>query len=174
MNWKKLLHRQAEDAYRATEGLLCLVDDDKLGWKPASGSNWLTTGQLLKHLTGACGAMCRGFVTSDWGIPPEPSQDLEEAVDMLPPAERFPAVGSVAEAERELAADKRVALEMIERTDEKDLWERRTSAPWDPTERTLGEGLTESIEHLVSHKAQLYYYLKLQGVDVNTGHLWGI
>ena len=30
------------------------------------------------------------------------------------------------------------------------------------------------VEHLATHKAQLFYYLKLQGKDVDTMHLWGM
>jgi len=174
MNWKALLERQAEDAYRAAEGLLALVEDQMLGWKPTSGSNWMTTGQLLSHLTGACGAMCKGFAIGDWGTPAEPSDDAGAAVDMLPPAEKLPAVRSVAEAARGLAADKALTFETLKATSEEELSGRRMSAPWDPTERPLGEWLAQSIEHLASHKAQLFYYLKLQGLPVNTGHLWGM
>jgi len=34
--------------------------------------------------------------------------------------------------------------------------------------------LNAMIGHLATHKAQLFYYLKLQGKPVNTGHLWGV
>jgi len=30
------------------------------------------------------------------------------------------------------------------------------------------------VNHLLSHKGQLFYYLKLQGREVNTMHLWGV
>jgi hypothetical protein len=30
------------------------------------------------------------------------------------------------------------------------------------------------IGHLAQHKAQLFYYLKLQGKPVHTGHLYGM
>jgi hypothetical protein len=30
------------------------------------------------------------------------------------------------------------------------------------------------VGHLNQHKGQLFYYLKLQGKDVNTMHLWGM
>jgi hypothetical protein len=30
------------------------------------------------------------------------------------------------------------------------------------------------VEHLAQHKGQLFYYFKLQGKPVNTGHLWGM
>ena len=48
------------------------------------------------------------------------------------------------------------------------------AAPWNPTMRRLGHQLLECITHLESHKAQLFYYLKLRGKDVNTMHLWGL
>jgi len=38
----------------------------------------------------------------------------------------------------------------------------------------LGQRLLQMAYHLGSHKAQLFYYLKLQGVPVHTGHLWGM
>ena len=69
MNWSELLKREIESTYKATEGLLDLVDNNKLGWKPGTGSNWMTMGQVLMHLTIACGAPMQGFVTGDWGIP---------------------------------------------------------------------------------------------------------
>ena len=46
MNWTELLTSEIESAYRATDGLLDLVDEDNLDWKPSEGSNWMTTGQL--------------------------------------------------------------------------------------------------------------------------------
>jgi len=172
MTWTELLKAQAESAYASTERLIDLVDDDGLGWKPATGENWMTTGQLLRHVADACGAPCRGFVTGDWGMPDgfDPSELPPE--EMLPPAEKLPTVGSVAEAKRLLAEDKAVALEMIESCGDEDLANRRVSAPWDPREEILGRSLLQMIGHLEGHKAQLFYYLKLQGKPVNTSHLW--
>ena len=172
MTWTELLKAQAESAYASTERLIDLVDDDGLGWKPATGENWMTTGQLLRHVADACGAPCRGFVTGDWGMPDgfDPSELPPE--EMLPPAEKLPTVGSVAEAKRLLAEDKAVALEMIESSGDEDLANRRVSAPWDPREEILGRSLLQMIGHLEGHKAQLFYYLKLQGKPVNTSHLW--
>ena len=51
MNWTKTLEAEMENNYRAAEGLIKLVDKDKLSWKPATGANWMTTGQLLQHIT---------------------------------------------------------------------------------------------------------------------------
>ncbi len=38
----------------------------------------------------------------------------------------------------------------------------------------LGFQLHQMVRHLDEHKAQLFYYLKLQGKPVNTGDLWGM
>jgi hypothetical protein len=174
MDWTELLKKEIEQAYKVTGGLLDLVDDNKLSWKPSTGGNWMTTGQLLKHITNACGACCRGFVTGDWGMPEGMDAGDMSPENMLPPAEKLPTVKSVAEAKKLLAEDKKVALEMLTKSGERDLTTRRVKAPWDPTEKMLGSCLLEMVGHLNSHKTQLFYYLKLQGKPVNTGHLWGM
>ncbi|MBE0634763.1 DinB family protein, partial [Candidatus Bipolaricaulota bacterium] len=60
MSWQSVLTEQVNDAYRAAEGLLRLVEDEPLEWKPATGENWMTTGQLVHHLSDACGSMSKG------------------------------------------------------------------------------------------------------------------
>jgi len=172
MTWTELLRTQVEATYASAEGLLAMLDDAGLEWKPATGENWMTTGQLVRHLTDACGAACKGFVTGDWGMPEgfEPSE-LPPA-NMLPPAEKMPTLDNVADAKRLLAEDKQVALAMIDEAGETDLANRAASAPWDPREIPLGQRLLQMISHLEMHKAQLFYYLKLRGKPVNTMHLW--
>ena len=173
MNWTELLKEEAKGPYAAAKGLMELVEDRKLGWKPPSGSNWLTTGQLLLHLTGACGVCCKGFTTGEWKDdsvePGEPGQE-----GALPPAERYRSVKSVAEALRLLEEDRRLTLEMIDRAGEKALSEKRLTAPWGGPEMTLGRFFLLGLEHLNAHKAQLFYYLKLQGMPVNTALFYGM
>jgi uncharacterized damage-inducible protein DinB len=174
MSWSELLKREAEYNYGVTEKIFDLVQDGDLGWKPATGSNWMTTGQLLMHVATACGSAFKGFVTGDWGLPAgvDPSQMSPE--DMLPPAEKMPAVKTVAEAKKILAEDKKTGLEMLKRLSEEDLAHKIAPAPWDPSPMILGHRLLQMVGHLNQHKGQLYYYLKLQGKPVNTGHLWGM
>lgn len=169
MNWTELLTARANATYHATEGLLALCDNSMLGWKPATGSNWMTTGQLLAHIPTACGLCCAGFVTGEWPIPEGASME-----DMLPTAEKMPTVKSVAAAKKALAADKKLALAMIAKAGEKNLGTKKVAAPWDPTEHLLGVQILGMIGHLANHKAQLFYYLKLQGKPVHTGHLYGM
>ena len=174
MNWTELLKKEIEQGYQVTERLMDLVADKELNWKPSTGTNWMTMGQLLMHITGSCGACCRGFVTGDWGMPEGMDASNMSPEDMLPPAEKLPFVTSVAEAKKLLAEDKKVALEMLTKSGERDLVDRKVKAPWDLTEKMLGSCLLEMVGHLNLHKAQLFYYLKLQGKPVNTGHLWGM
>ncbi len=174
MNWKELLTGEIEYAYQTTNGLLELVVDETLNWKPATGNNWMTTGQLLKHISNSCGQPIRGFVTGDWGMPEGANvEDLSPEL-MLLPAEKLPTVGSVGEAKELLAQDKRLALDMLAEKDEDKLAGEIAIAPWDPTEMVLGHRFLQMVAHLNQHKCQLFYYLKLQGIAVNTSHLWGI
>lgn len=175
MNWKQLLNDELEYLYSVTEGLFDLVDDGALDWKPATGENWMTTGQLLMHIATSNGPGFKGFVTGDWGMPD--GMNLEDMApdEMLPPAEKMPTVESVAQARELLATDKTQAFEALEGVSEGDLADRELAAPWNPGESfALGRHLLHSIRHSLQHKGQLFYYLKLQGKPVNTQHLWGM
>jgi len=173
MSWKELLTREVENAYQVTDGLLAMVEDDVLDWKPSTGCNWMTTGQLLMHLTTGCGVSFKAFVTGDWGLPDGVDMSELPPEEMLPPAEKLPTIGSVAEAKKLIADDKQIALDILEQCSEERLATEPAPAPWDSSKMILGHRLLQMVEHLKQHKGQLFYYLKLQGKPVNTGHLWG-
>ena len=177
LNWTDLLTSAAAEAYRATDNLMAMVKDEDLDWKPTGGKNWMTTGQLLMHLTTACGFCYQGFVTGDWGLPEGVSFEDIPKDEMMPPAEKMPAVSSVAEARRLLAADRELGARMLADAGEERLQAEMSRAPWagpDCPENSLGEHLMGMVNHLTSHKSQLFFYLKLRGLDVNTSHLWGM
>jgi uncharacterized damage-inducible protein DinB len=175
MDWKGLLHDELEYLYAVTDGLFQMVDDSALDWKPQTGENWMTTGQLLKHIADGNGPGFKGFATGDWGMPDGMNLEDMAPEDMLPPAEAMAAVESVAEARELLAQDRALALEVLETLSEEDLANREITAPWNPGESfALGRHLLHSIRHTLQHKGQLFYYLKLQGKPVNTQHLWGM
>lgn len=174
MNWSELLKFELDHAYKCTEGLFDLVDDSSLSWKPPTGDNWMTTEQLLMHLAQSAGVSFKGFITGDWGMPEGMDTGDMSPEDMLPPAEKMPKVDSVAEAKQLLSEDKQLAYEMLASCTEEDLDNRTAPAPWDPSELILGHRLLQMVEHLKQHKGQLFYYLKLQGKPVHTGHLWGM
>jgi DinB superfamily len=174
MKWTELLKSEIETSYATTAKLLDKVDSGSLQWKPATGGNWMTVGQLLMHISNACGAGCKGFVTGDWGLPPGKKLEDIPPEEMMPPAEKLPTIESVDQAKKLLAEDKAVALQMIDRAGESDLEIRKFPAPWAPSvPMPLGRHLLMMIQHLERHKSQLFYYLKLQGKPVDTTDLWG-
>ena len=127
MNWTELLKSEMEEAYRATEGLIDLVDEDQLDWRPESGENWMGTRQLLRHLSDACGWCCQNFVEDRW------AQIMKGEASDRPPT----TVESVAEAKAELAKDKARAFAEVDKAGEETLGSKLVAAPWDPTPRPL-------------------------------------
>jgi uncharacterized damage-inducible protein DinB len=174
MDWTEFLLKEIEIVYTATIKLFDKVDEANLDWKPPSGSNWMTVGQLLHHITDACGAGCKAFVTENWALPDGRRYEDLSPQEMIPPAEMLPAIQSVEEARTLLSTDIALARKMVEQAGESDLRNRMIAAPWAPLIRcTLGWQLHQMVQHLDKHKSQLFYYLKLQGVPVDTADLWG-
>ncbi len=172
MDWTQLIRLEMEGVYKNADHLMSMCDDGRLGWKPSPENNWMTLGQLLNHVSEACGMAIKGFVTGDWGLPPGTSLSDLKPEDMLPPAEKMPAIASVAEARRKLAEDRKTGFECLAQAGEEALATRVMAAPWDPTEKLLGQHLLAMVDHLKIHRAQLFYYLKLLGKPVNTMDLW--
>ena len=65
---------------------------------------------------------------------------------------------------------------MVAQAGEANLEGQITTAPWEPDapKNRWAMHLFGMVVHLNQHKGQLFYYLKLMGRDVNTGHLWGM
>lgn len=167
MNWMQFLRDEIESTYATTEKLLQKVDPGSLDWKPQSGSNWMTVAQLLKHISEACGAGFRAFVHGEWGLPEGVKIEDLTPEEMLPPADKLPRIDNVEMAKRLLSKDEAVALQTLNEVDENQLENRKVAAPWAPgIELELGRHLFQMVQHLDHHKAQLFYYLKLQGKPV--------
>ena len=173
MNWRKLLTDEIEYGYMVADKVMALVDEDKLDWKPETGDNWMTTAQLLKHIATSTGPCFKGFITGDWRVGDVDYNDLPKE-EMLPSADALPTSESVAAARKELAEDKKLSLEMLAKASDEDLDTKPAPAPWDPRPVILGHRLLSMVLHIMQHKGQLFYYLKLQGKPVNTGDLWGM
>jgi hypothetical protein len=174
MQWSEILQHEARGAYHATRGLFELVDFGARDWRPETGSNWLSTGQLVRHITTASGQTAKGFVTKAWnecdaGLSPDyrPAEG-----EMMPVAEHYLAYETKEEALAALAADEELFGRMITEAGEERLETERFTAPWGGPERSLGQHMLTCIHHLHVHRAQLFYYLKLRGEPVHTGTLW--
>jgi uncharacterized damage-inducible protein DinB len=167
MGWTEILEREIQYTYAAADNLMALVDADTFDWKPTSpegaeGTGWMTVGQLLQHMTSSCGLVCQAFSKNDWSI-------------MTPPAEGepMPTAASVQAARDALAKDKELALSVIHEAGDERMATEKVTAPWG-IDGTLGDQMLDMVKHLSQHKSQLFYYLKLLGKPVHTGHLWGM
>ncbi len=174
MNWKEMITESINYNYKVTGDLFDVIDEDKLDWKPSETNNWMTIGQLLKHLSDGTGSAFKGIITGDWGMPEGMNMEDMKPDEMLPPAEKMPTVESLSEAKKILEDDKALAIEMLDKCSEEKLDTEPTPVPWDPENIILGQRLLQMILHQTSHRHQLFYYLKLLGKPVNTGHLWGM
>jgi uncharacterized damage-inducible protein DinB len=171
---KQVLLEETEKTYSVTENLFRKVDDSELNWKPQTGKNWMTLGQLLMHCANyGCGLGVKGFIKGDWGPAEGEETDDQEEDHHLPKAEDLPYVENVEEAIKILREDKAIAISCIGEAEEADLLSKRMIAPWGALEMSLFQHLLVMIGHLAQHKGQLFYYLKLMEKDVHTGDLWG-
>ena len=167
---------EAQTTYAVTRRLVRRVTDADLDWRPATtGTEWMTTGQLLMHCACfGCGKAARGFVTGDWGVELAEYGSGEAGEHThLPPASELPSVASVDEALRLLEADQSLTLDAIAQADAADLLAGSLPAPWGGPRLPLFQHILHMIAHLAQHKGQLFYYLKLMGRDVCTSDLWG-
>ena len=110
---KKVLLEETDKAFKVTEDLFRKIDNSELHWKPQTGNNWMTLGQLLMHCAdGGCGKGFQGFIREDWGPAPE-GEAKEEDVVHLPTAEQLPYVDTVDQAIRLLREDKDLTVSCI-------------------------------------------------------------
>ncbi len=174
MKWKELLSDEIAYTYGVTDHLVSFVRDDELDWKPEHGSNWMSMGQLLMHMTDACGSTFDGLISGAWDIREEFSLDELEMQRIFPSADMLPAADSVANVRRLLADDRKLALKSLKKCSEEELSGKYAPAPWTRTPMILGQRLLHMVHHLNQHKAQLYYYLKLVGKPVSTCNLYGM
>jgi uncharacterized damage-inducible protein DinB len=174
ITFKQILIEEAEATYTITEKLFHRVADNELSWKPITGKNWMTVGQLLMHCANfGCGKAIQGFVKGDWGLAEGAEPEDLDAMQHVPPAATLPSVESVGQALELLANDRSLALRCIGEVEEAELLAKRFTAPWGGSEMSLFQHLSLMIAHLAQHKGQLFYYLKLMEKDLTTSDLWG-
>ena len=148
MSWTESLRMDIEDVYRATEHLLGFVDEESLDWKPGTGNNWMSMGQLMLHLATVCGPGFRGFVTGDWGLPKGVTAEEKASEDIATQAVEFDSISGVKETRKLLTADKELALRMVQEASEQNLASRMVRAPWAPVDMLLGYALLQMTGHL--------------------------
>jgi uncharacterized damage-inducible protein DinB len=148
------------DAFRPAEKLISMVPSDKLDWRP--GPKFMSLGQVISHLTESLGDGIRLLVTNRW-----PSMEEMEAEMKL---ENRPSC-SVEEALKRLNADKKTLREVLDGISEEDFAQKIVTVPWGMKGKLERMALF-FLEHFTNHKMQLFTYLKLLDLPVDTSTLY--
>jgi uncharacterized damage-inducible protein DinB len=151
------------EAYKPAATLIRMVPADKLEWRPASG--FMSLGQLVCHLTEPIGDGVRCLITNHW---PFNTQEMESGMKL----ENIPSC-TVEEALGRLEKDKTILREVLSDLSDEEFAQKPVSTPWG------WKGKLEVMailfrEHFTNHKMQLFLYLKLLGLPVNTATLYGV
>jgi len=150
------------DSYRPTEKLIGMVPADKLDWRP--GRTFMSAGQLICHLSDGLGGGFEMMISGKW-----PSmKEMEEGMKL----ENLPSCSSH-EALDKLEKDKKTLRQVLDGMSEQDFTNKVFSVPWGWKAKTERMGIG-FLEHFNNHKMQLFTYLKLLGLPVNTETLYGM
>jgi hypothetical protein len=157
-----LLFEKIEQQIDLAVGLVALVPADRLLWQPASGMFRL--GHLLGHLLEACAGFCAALYrfkpqelahfASLRGLPVNHDCGAEEAAARL----------------RDYLQHIREGFRTLNDLD----LARRVPTVFVPAGEAGLTILLANLEHFVNHKHQLFFYLKLLGVEVGTPQLYEI
>jgi hypothetical protein len=150
----------------APRALVARAPEGRLAWRP--DESFLTLGAVVQHVCTAVGAGLRDVVDGGWAIAPGSGEGSG-----LPPAEAFPTVQSVKEGLDLIDADWKLFERSFARIDEATLNTQVCRIPWMAPGTTLAEYLLLTTEHLSNHRMQLFMYLRLMGVKVDTSNLYG-
>lgn len=163
MTRKEYLH-YIEGIYKETRGLMEFTPANKLTFSPRDGL--MTIAQVLKHLTTCLGASLAPALNNSWPDIPEE--------EMLPPAEKMPKSDSAGEAIKEFDKDWELLKEELEKITDGEFNQNKITVPWMPAPMTIVDYMMQAMEHLCNHRMQLFIWLKLSGIHLNTGHLYGM
>ena len=153
----------------STEALIKIAPADKIDWKPMEG-NFLTLGQVLDHLTADFGSGIKAFITGDWGVELTPEGEFPPEMQGLPPAEKFPCCDPET-ALKKLDESYKIAKEALKKLSEEEFRNKIVKAPWGE-KGPMWAMLLSLLEHQINHKYQLFFYLKMLGLPVNTYTLY--
>jgi hypothetical protein len=156
---------------RAARGLMGRAPADKLDWRP--DPSFMTMSAVLCHLSDAVGSQLRDVMNEAWEYRPAGAGADGEHGAGLPPADAYPVVKSVQEALKKFDADAALFDEYFSRVDEKTFNTQVCKIPWMAPGTTLKDYMLLTAEHLSNHRMQLFMYLRMLGVKLDTSNLYG-
>jgi len=143
------------------EAMIGMIPADKLGWKPAP--SFMSVGQVISHMSEGVGSGLESLVTGKW----PPMEEMESAMKL----ENMPSCG-VQEGLSRLEKDKATLRAVLDGMSEDDFTNRVVSVPWGWNAKFEIMSVN-FLGHFNNHKMQLFTYLKLLGLPVNTSTLYG-
>jgi hypothetical protein len=146
------------ECYKPAENMLKMVPTDKLDWKP--GPTFMSMGQVICHLAGGIGGELGMMLNNTW---PKP-EEMAEAMKNMPSC-------NVQDALAKLENDKSVLRDVLAGVTEEDFASKIVSVPWGWKSKLELMALNFR-DHFSNHKMQLFTYLKLLGLPVNTETLY--
>jgi uncharacterized damage-inducible protein DinB len=134
------------------EALMEMSPTDKLGWRPLEGA-W-SLGQLLNH-SSSSSAIYMALINNQW---PKPETRIPH--DQLPEIEG-------AKAKEIFHAHLENTLKLLESISDDDFNNKTVETPWG-VKGSLARVIQVIADHQNSHRVELFMYLKLIGLKVNT------
>lgn len=133
----------------------------KMDFKPAEGTR--TMYELLRYITWASQAPLKTFIDGD-----EDSTNFEIYKELSEGSKNFKSEEFPEAMNRQLSAIK----ELFEKFSDEDLLKRKVMMPYQE-KVLLGEAIINTVlKHLTAYRMQLYIYLKILGVNLNTVNCW--
>jgi hypothetical protein len=156
----RLILSKLEGQIEQTAHLLTLIPDDKLEWQPLP--NVMRVCDLLGHLL-ECLA---GFCATLYAIDRKRLAHFDQLRNLT--VNHACAIQEASERIGEYASNIREGFSVISDYD----LARRIPTIFAPEGEAVMTILLDNLEHLINHKHQLFFYLKLIGVNVGTGDLY--
>ncbi len=161
MTHKEQLLHSIEDDFKILKHLHTKIPAGKLEFKPAE--NMRTVYELLRYLTWCVLVTLKTFIEGD-----EDSPNFEFYKELSEAAQDFKSEDFNRAMDVQLGSIKK----LFEKFSDEDLLSKVVMMPFGD-KVPLGEGiLNTTLKHITSYKMQLFLYLKILGVKMNTVNCW--
>jgi DinB superfamily len=155
----------AAGIYGATRSVMKAVPADMVQHRPRP--EMMSIAQLIRHTASACAGPIGMMLGGDF---PKP----EGGELKLPTVEEMEGYDTVQEALDHLDRDEKQLRELVMGLSEEEFQTREVQPPWLPMPVAIWFFGLMMLDHLSTHRVQLFQYLKAEGLPVNTMTLWGM
>lgn len=152
--------------YAGARSVIHAVPHGKMNYRPRP--DMMSIGQLLHHMGSGCGGSIKHVLEGKFP-PTDPSKPI-----IWTGESDFHECRTVQEALDRLDRDEATLKVVLTEMEPDDFRSRTIQPPWSPTPYKLWHYCLMMADHLSCHRMQLYQYLKLLDVPVDTTILYGL